>query len=202
MMHRLSLFLVTIVLSNYSFQVVSSTRQVRQGKFARDDGPFYLNSSAIISSGTFTTQSSSATQATSVPSPVFQPISYGPLTTAPTHSSIPSYTGSGTLLQGYCKTPNYILLDGPTAYWAPMVGCNDDKTDCCPYPVAQPTDTATATGTTVTVIYTVTVDGALATTQSTYTDLNAYPGAASAYQASLQHCPNDYQIVSGGCCPS
>lgn len=84
-----------------------------------------------------------------------------------------------------------------------MVGCNDDKAGCCPYSVAKQTDTTAGTGTTVTVVRTVTVDvGPAGTTQSVYTGLNAYPVAISADQASLQHCPDDYQTVSGGCCPS
>jgi hypothetical protein len=52
-------------------------------------------------------------------------------------------------LLGYCNAPQYVLLDGPTAYWAPMVGCNYDKADCCPYTVAQQTSAALATGITV-----------------------------------------------------
>jgi hypothetical protein len=198
MMHCLSLFLTTLVLSKKSIQVAFSPHSFQHEKFAQN-GRRYLNGSATLSSES-TTPDSSATQTTSVPSLEFEPISYGPPTTEPTHSSIPSYTGSGSLLQGYCTIPNYIQLDGPTAYWAPMVGCNTDKVDCCPYPVAKPTGTAAATEITVTVMYTVTVDGGPASvTQSTYTDLNAYPVAVS--QASLQHCPDDYQTVSAGCCP-
>ena len=155
---------------------------------------------SIISGNAATT---SAAQETSIPSLVLETISYGPPTTAPTYSPIPSYTGSGSLLQGYCNTPNYILLDGPTAYWAPIVGCNDDKVGCCPYSVAKQTDTTAGIGTTVTVVRTVTVDvGPGSTIQSVYTGLNAYPVAISADQASLQRCPDDYQTVSGGCCPT
>lgn len=150
-----------------------------------------------------TAPNTAAAQTTrSVPSLVLETISYGPPTTTPSHSPIPTYTGSGQLLQGYCNTPNYILLDGPTAYWAPIVGCNNDKDDCCPFSVAKQTDTAAATGTTVTVVSTVTVDVGPGGSVATYTGLNAYPIAVSANQATLQRCPNDYQTVSGGCCPS
>jgi hypothetical protein len=52
-----------------------------------------------------------------VPSLVLETISTGPPTALPPHSAIPMYTGSGDLLQGYCATPDYVLLDGPTVYW-------------------------------------------------------------------------------------
>lgn len=137
----------------------------------------------------------------SVPGLVLEPISTGPPTGPPTHSPIPSYTGSGDLLQGYCATPEYILLDGPTAYWAPAIGCVDDKTDCCPYSVAQ--TSAAATATIVTAVSTVTVNiGPGGTTQPVYSGFLAFPTPASTNQATLAHCPADYQTVSGGCCPS
>jgi hypothetical protein len=135
------------------------------------------------------------------PSLVLEPISTGPPTAQPTHSPIPSYTGSGNLLQGYCATPEYVLLDGPTAYWAPAIGCAGDKTDCCPYSVPQ--TSAAATATIVTVVSTTTVDiGPGGTTQAAYISSLAFPTPASANQATLAHCPADYQTVSGGCCPS
>jgi hypothetical protein len=141
------------------------------------------------------------TTAALVPSLVLEPISFSPPTSTPSHSAIPTYSGSGDLLQGYCATPDYVLLDGPTAYWAPVVGCVDDKTDCCPYPVAQATSTASTT--TVTVVSTITVDvGPGGATQSAYAGLQAYPVPVSADQATLAQCPGDYQTVSGGCCPS
>jgi hypothetical protein len=137
----------------------------------------------------------------SLPSLVLEPISTGPPTPLPTHSLIPSYTGSGDLLQGYCNTPEYILLDGPTAYWAPAIGCADDKTDCCPYSIAQ--TSAAATATIVTFVSTVIVNvGPGATTQPAYSAFLAFPIPASANQATLAHFPADYQTVSGGCCPS
>ena len=135
-----------------------------------------------------------ASTATLVPSLVLEPISFGPPTSTPSHSAIPTYPGSGDLLQGYCATPDYILLDGPTAYWAPVVGCVEDKTDCCPYPVAQATSTPFTT--TVTVVSTITVDiGPGGVTQSAYAGLQAYPLPVSANQATLAQCPNDYQTV-------
>lgn len=136
-----------------------------------------------------------------VPSLVLETISTGPPTALPPHSAISMYTGSGDLLQGYCATPAYILLDGPTVYWAPAIGCVGDKTDCCPYSVAQ--TAATPTASTITIVSTVTVNvGPGGTTQPAYSGLEGFPVPASADQATLAHCPADYQTVSSGCCPS
>jgi hypothetical protein len=146
------------------------------------------------SGSSVTTPPPSVSAMTTVPALVLEPITTGPPTAAPTHSAIPSYSGQGNLLQGYCATPEYVLLDGTTAYWAPAVGCIGDKTDCCPY---------AATTTTVTVVSTVTVDvGPSSITQSLYAGPPAYPTPVSANQAILAHCPDDYQSVLGGCCPS
>ena len=85
-----------------------------------------------------------------------------------THAPLAKWTGSGKLLQGYCAQPDYTLLDGPTAYWAPVLGCIGDKSDCCPFEVA------------------------------TQTTKGQFPSA----QAVLDRCPDDYQSISNGCCPS
>jgi hypothetical protein len=167
-------------------------------------GVFVSNGQVVTTSPAAPYSSTGAaigTTDTSVPSLVLESISLGPLTSTPPHSAIPTYTGSGSLLQGYCATPDYILLDGPTAYWAPVVGCVNDKTDCCPYPVAKAT--ATPSPATVTVVSTITVNvGPGGATQSANPGLPAYPVPLSADQATLAHCPDDYQTVSGGCCPS
>jgi Zn-finger protein len=142
----------------------------------------------------------SLTTSSSFPTLILESISTGPPTTTPTHSSIPLYTGSGDLLVGYCSTPEYILIDGPTVYWAPAIGCVDGKTDCCPFSVPQ---TSTLTGTTVTVVSTITLDvGPGGTVTPAYTGSEAFPTPASPTEASLSNCPADYQVVSGGCCPS
>jgi hypothetical protein len=141
-----------------------------------------------------------AAQTTPVPTLVLEPISTGPPTAAPTHSPIPSYSGQGNLLVGYCATPDYVLLDGPTAYWAPLVGCVNEKSDCCPYAVQSGTSTS---ATTITVVSTITMDvGPDGATQAPYAGLQAYPTPVSSNQAILANCPGDYISVSGGCCPS
>ncbi|KAF2792591.1 hypothetical protein K505DRAFT_307414, partial [Melanomma pulvis-pyrius CBS 109.77] len=82
------------------------------------------------------------------------------------------WTGSGKLLQGYCAQPDYTILDGPTAYWAPVLGCVNDKSDCCPFNV--PVQTS---------------GGA---------NIAGFPSAV----ASLDRCPDDYHSIGNGCCPS
>jgi len=95
-----------------------------------------------------------------------------------------------------------VLLNGPIAYWAPIVGFAGWKADCCPYTVQSATS-----ATTVYVVSTVTVDvGPSGKTQapfaSSYTSLQAYPTPMCPNQATLAHCLNNYISVLGGCCPS
>jgi hypothetical protein len=135
---------------------------------------------------------------------VLEPITTGPPTVDPTYSPLPLYSGQGDLLQDYCTIPDYVLLDGPTAYWAPVVGCVSGKSDCCPYAVQSATSTST---TTVYVVSTVTVDvGPSRETQAQYgglyAGLQAYPTPVSSNQATLAHCPGDYVSMLGGCCSS
>lgn len=117
------------------------------------------------------------------------------------HSSIPTWNGKGDILQGYCATPGYTLLEqrATEAVWAPVAGCLFDKPDCCPYVV----DTATAM---VVVGQTITVNIDPSTTQtlstsSKYNAVGGFPAAAEGNQAVLARCPGDYFSVSGGCCP-
>src|SRR5207247_431122 len=97
-------------------------------------------------------ESTSGSSSDAVPDLILVPITTGPPTAPTPHSSIPSYSDTGPLLQGYCATAEYVLLDGPTAFWAPAVGCVGDKTDCCPYSVK-----STASVATITVVSTSTV---------------------------------------------
>jgi hypothetical protein len=153
------------------------------------------------SSGLFTapSQVSATATATPVPALILESITTGPPTAPTTHSAIPTYSNTGSLLQGYCATPDYVLLDGPTAYWAPAVGCVGSKTDCCPYAVQNTASVATITVvSTSTVTVSVDPNGA----NSPYAGVQAYPTPASSNLATLAHCPDDYQVVGGGCCPS
>lgn len=100
-----------------------------------------------------------------------------------THSRLPPYSGQGRpLLSGYCITPEFTLLPGPQStivYYVAVIGCIDDKPDCCPFPVA----TSTVTSTT------------------TVTDLG-FPLPVSPTQSTLTICPDDYHTVNSVCCPS
>lgn len=154
--------------------------------------PCYTNNHEFLSTGP---NSVSATITVSALSLIR--ITTGPPTAPAPHSSIPVYSNTGDLLQGYCATPDYVLLDGPTAFWAPAVGCVGTKTDCCPYAVEQ-----TASIATITVMSTSTVTVSVDPMNLPYAGVQAYPIPASSNQATLARCPDDYQIVSGGCCPS
>jgi hypothetical protein len=151
--------------------------------------------------GAFSAPNSNSATVTATPVPALQleAISTGPPTVPTPHSSIPPYSSSGALLQGYCSTADYVLLNGPTAYWAPAVGCVGSKTDCCPYAVR-----STASLATITVVSTSTVTVSVDPNgqNSPYAGVQAYPTPASSNQATLAHCPDDYQVVGGGCCPS
>jgi hypothetical protein len=100
------------------------------------------------------------------PALFLEPIAIGPPTAHTTYYPIPLYSSQGDLLQGYCTTPEYVLLGRPTAYWAPVVGCVGGKSDCRPYAVQSATSTSVKT---VYVVSTVTVDVGLGSeTQALY----------------------------------
>jgi len=164
-----------------------------------------------ISSVTSLQQSSSVstTSSSSIPKPSLVPITVAPRISAQTtdsslsassiHTPIPMWAGSGDLLREYCLTPEYTLLDGPTAYWAPVVGCVSNKPDCCPFPIPVMSSTATVTGS-VPPAVTIVAPGSDAS--ATPTTDGVFPSAISPDQATLERCPDDYTSVSNGCCPS
>jgi hypothetical protein len=150
------------------------------------------------------TETTTETVPTSIPEPSFVQISIAPSTTTqntgasvfttPPHVALPRWTGTGELLQGYCATPDYTMIDGPTAYWAPVVGCAGMKPDCCPFDIAPST---------------MAVAAALDTTLSTASPVPAdtgknrgFPSAISPAQSTLSICPADYRSIGDGCCPS
>ncbi|KAK3321735.1 hypothetical protein B0H66DRAFT_180196 [Apodospora peruviana] len=50
------------------------------------------------------------------------------------------WTGSGAILTGTCSTAAWTLFDLSTAYlWAPVIGCVEDKIDCCPAAITSAT---------------------------------------------------------------
>ncbi|ORY02729.1 hypothetical protein BCR34DRAFT_605462 [Clohesyomyces aquaticus] len=141
-----------------------------------------------------------------VPKPSFVPVTVvsrvpamttgGSTSSSSTHAPVPKWTGSGNLLQGYCATPEFSLLDGPTAYWAPIVGCVGDKPDCCPFDVP-PSTIAGATGP-VTIVITIPASQS----SNIPTGSGGFPIPLQPAQATLDRCPDDYHSIGDGCCPS
>ena len=129
--------------------------------------------------------------------PIFEPVSISyvtslPTTTYPTESV---WSGTGSLLVGYCAIPEYTLVNaGATVFWAPVVGCQSDKPDCCPSPS---TDSAVSTFTSfaASTAPTITINIGSSPTSS------GLPGPGGQSDA-LNECPDDYQSISDGCCPS
>ncbi|KAF2260353.1 hypothetical protein CC78DRAFT_589860 [Lojkania enalia] len=129
---------------------------------------------------------------TSIPSPVFKPVSVVPVEELPaqtTHAPVPQYPGSGTILNGYCETPAYTILDGPTALWVPVVGCISSKSDCCPTSTAgsgaAPTGNQNPEG------------------KNPAGNGEAFPISSFPAQGTLTGCPADYHTVDKtACCPS
>jgi hypothetical protein len=160
--------------------------------------------SLTLSSTTSTSYSqSSSSSSQSIPQPSFVSNSTAAESSASssTHSPIPPWNGSGPLLVGYCTTPQYTLFDGATALWAPVIGCVDGKPDCCPYTVQTQTATVTDTVSTVTIDIGISTQGSQSS-QGEQVGQLAFPTAENPAQATLPRCPEDYQSVSDGCCPS
>ncbi|KAF2402771.1 hypothetical protein EJ06DRAFT_519794 [Trichodelitschia bisporula] len=109
-----------------------------------------------------------------------RPPALSPIAASSTHAPVPVWSGSGNLLVGYCATPTYVLINGATVYYIPVIGCVDGKSDCCPYQV--PSAATTTAG------------------PSLNNALVPQPGDGRVF--SLAKCPDDYASAQGGCCPS
>ncbi|ORY15352.1 hypothetical protein BCR34DRAFT_184315 [Clohesyomyces aquaticus] len=130
----------------------------------------------------------------SIPQPQYRSVTVVPATAIPSTTTkdanvpvIPTGEVSTTsILQGYCSEPAYTILDGPTAYWVPVIGCISSKSNCCPTPTAGSGANPSAGP----------AGGAGA----------AFPISSFPPQSTLEGCPQDYHTVtlSGqtGCCPS
>jgi len=107
-----------------------------------------------------------------------------------TFPPLPPRTGPGDdLLRGYCATPLFSELLGPqvtVVYFVGVVGCMDNKPDCCPYTV---TINGTTTATTTTTV----------TAQPSPLD---FPAPPAPDQETLPECPGDYWTIDNVCCPS
>jgi hypothetical protein len=143
------------------------------------------------------TQAASLVTPTITPAPVFASVSTTTsLSTTTQYVPIPAWSGSGDLLANYCATAAFSLYNGvSTVYWVPVVGCVDEKPDCCPYgsPVAV---NAGATAT----VFTTAVTVPLQSSGQVSVPTSLAPSGGT-NQAILDSCPGDYQLISGGCCP-
>jgi hypothetical protein len=149
------------------------------GGGSRQGGPTQTNASPWSTEGIVSSSGAPVTIITLDPTP-----------TAVVGATGAAWNGTGPLLTGTCSTEEWTLMDVSTAFlWAPVVGCVQDKPDCCPFSVA-----AVAGG-----------DALIqrrASTTHTGAPSGPFPtasGAASAEQ--IGQCPQDYTSVSGGCCP-
>jgi hypothetical protein len=87
-------------------------------------------------------------------------------------------------LTGTCNIPMYtaLVLSGGAILEAPIIGCGDDRPECCP------SLAITSSATTST-------NSALPAYEST-----AVASALSAYPISV--CPSDYADLGSACCPA
>jgi len=139
---------------------------------------------------------------TVTPAPIYASVTtVTSLNSTATYTPLPTWNGAGHLLADYCSTPDFSLFqNGATALWVPIVGCNNDKPDCCPYgsvynpnlPSTSPTGTLFTTSITVNVGPSGQVS--VPTSISTADLANEL--------VTLGACPGDYQVISGGCCPT
>lgn len=107
-------------------------------------------------------------------------------------------------MRGYCATPLFTVIPGPTAdIYVGVVGCVNGKDDCCPFAVASTHGVADSSTTAISA--TITLGGvstAASTTLANIGQNQAFPTADSPQAAILDHCPDDYQTVVNYCCPS
>ncbi|KAH8648093.1 hypothetical protein BGZ60DRAFT_226620 [Tricladium varicosporioides] len=166
-----------------------------------------ITSSSTTSSSSSSSTSSKSTSTTTAPTIVISYVtpsvaSATTTSTSSTHSAIPQYTAGGNLLVGYCATPYFTVIPGPTTdLFVGVVGCVGDKGDCCPFAVASThANTATSTGPSFT-----TVTLGATTTSNSFGAINqnvAFPTALDAQAGVLDKCPGDYQLLGNQCCPS
>jgi hypothetical protein len=105
----------------------------------------------------------------------------GPITQPPRPVASPVPPDGGALLEGECQSTTYTLLDaGDMVIYAPLVGCNADRPECCPWNVST---------------------GAGPEGNRVAAAPGEFPAPASSAKESLDKCPQDYYPVSGLCCP-
>ena len=138
---------------------------------------------------------------TAIPKPSYQPVNVLPadrVLQTMTYAPVPAYSGSGgqALLNGYCETPAYTILDGPTALWVPVVGCISSKSNCCPTPTAGSGAAPTNGGNDEKAPGTGPGGGGGGAAVD-------FPKSSFPAQGTITGCPKDYHTVGGtACCPS
>ena len=101
------------------------------------------------------------------------------------------YTGQA-ILTGTCNIPQYtgLALQNGAVVEVPLVGCSDDRPECCPS-LSPPESAASATSATSQITSTPSTTGLTAT------------GVISMLSASpLSICPSDFVDIDPVCCPS
>lgn len=104
----------------------------------------------------------------------------------------PLNQGLGALLTGNCASAEFTLVDGgPTMYFVPFVGCNNNKPRCCPF--------------TPRTIALIEPARAGVTSVPSITEARdapyAYPQPTNVKDTTLDNCASDYYSISGSCCP-
>ncbi|KAK3987524.1 hypothetical protein QBC44DRAFT_383175 [Cladorrhinum sp. PSN332] len=120
-----------------------------------------------------------------------------PITDLPPAVVTVSYQPSsgGKLLEGDCSSTSFSVINaGDMMFYAPIVGCNANRPECCPWIVSGSAAQAATAG---------------ATAGPSNQDINRVAAAAGQFPmpengqiSILPRCPNDYYSVSGLCCPN
>ncbi|CCC08711.1 hypothetical protein SMACR_06818 [Sordaria macrospora] len=82
---------------------------------------------------------------------------------------------------------------GHTTYYAGFQGCNDDRPQCCPWPIS-----ANSAQNAPPVTANIEIEPEL---EIEHKHGNDYPQPAHGHKTKLEHCPDDYYSISNGCCP-
>ncbi|KAK4163848.1 hypothetical protein QBC43DRAFT_334971 [Cladorrhinum sp. PSN259] len=104
-------------------------------------------------------------------------------------------SSGGKLLEGDCSSTSFSVINaGDVMFYVPLVGCNANRPECCPWIVSGR------------------AAGQVATDQQTTAGPNTrnfvaavagqFPMPQDGQLIALPKCPNDYYSVSGMCCPN
>ncbi|KAK4223052.1 hypothetical protein QBC38DRAFT_517791 [Podospora fimiseda] len=105
-------------------------------------------------------------------------------------------SSGGNLLAGDCSSTTFSVINaGDVMFYAPIVGCNANRPECCPWlvsgtPVAGSTPAPTTAGPNARDL------------QRVAAAAGQFPVPADGQLQTLPRCPNDFYSVSGQCCPN